>query len=143
MTHAANPSPPMSSFELAGAIRAGDISAVEVTEATIARIDRSDGAVNAFTGKSYARARREAAAVDALRARGQDLPPLAGVPYAVKNLFDIEAEVTLAGSIINRSHAPAAQDAFLVARMKAAGAVLLGSLNMDEYAYGFTTENSH
>jgi len=50
MTHAANPSPPMSSFELAGAIRAGDISAVEVTEATIARIDRSDGAVNAFTG---------------------------------------------------------------------------------------------
>jgi len=60
-----------------------------------------------------------------------------------KNLFDIEAEVTLAGSIINRSHAPAAQDAFLVARMKAAGAVLLGSLNMDEYAYGFTTENSH
>jgi amidase/aspartyl-tRNA(Asn)/glutamyl-tRNA(Gln) amidotransferase subunit A len=133
----------MSSFELAGAIRAGDISAVEVTEATIARIDRSDGAVNAFTGKSYARARREAAAVDALRARGQDLPPLAGVPYAVKNLFDIEAEVTLAGSIINRSHASAAQDAFLVARMKAAGAVLLGSLNMDEYAYGFTTENSH
>jgi len=133
----------MVSFELASAIRAGDISAVEATKAAMARIDSTDAAINAFTSKSYARALREAAAVDALRARGQDLPPLAGVPYAVKNLFDIQGEVTLAGSSINRSHTPAAQDAFLVARMKAAGAVLLGALNMDEYAYGFTTENSH
>lgn len=133
----------MRSFELAGAIRSGDLSAAEVTEAAITRIEHTDAAINAFTGKSYARARQEAAAVDAMRTRGEALPPLAGVPYAVKNLFDIEAEVTLAGSIINRSHAPAAQDAVLVARMKAAGAVLLGSLNMDEYAYGFTTENSH
>ncbi len=133
----------MVSCELASAIRAGDISAVEATKAAMARIDSTDAAINAFTSKSYARALREAAAVDALRARGQDLPPLAGVPYAVKNLFDIQGEVTLAGSSINRSHTPAAQDAFLVARMKAAGAVLLGALNMDEYAYGFTTENSH
>lgn len=135
--------PVMTSFELASAIRAGDISAVEATEAAMARIDRTNGVINAFTGKSYARAQCEAAAVDAMRARGDTLPPLAGVPYAVKNLFDIEGEVTLAGSTINRSQAPAAQDAFLVARMKVAGAVLLGSLNMDEYAYGFTTENSH
>ncbi|MBK9439773.1 MAG: AtzE family amidohydrolase [Comamonadaceae bacterium] len=133
----------MSSFELARAIRTGDISAMEATRAAMARIDCTDGAINAFTSKSYARALREAAAVDVLRARGQDLPPLAGVPYAVKNLFDIEGEITLAGSSINRSHTPAAQDAFLVARMKTAGAVLLGTLNMDEYAYGFTTENSH
>jgi amidase/aspartyl-tRNA(Asn)/glutamyl-tRNA(Gln) amidotransferase subunit A len=81
--------------------------------------------------------------VDAQRARGEALPPLAGVPYAVKNLFDIAGEVTLAGSKINCDHAPAAQDAFLVDRMRAAGGVLLGSLNMDEYAYGFTTENTH
>ena len=131
------------SFELATAIRQGDISAIEATDQAIAHIEHSDGVINAFTGKSYARARLEAAAVDAMRARGETLPALAGVPYAVKNLFDIEGEVTLAGSRINRSQAPAAQDAFLVARMKAAGAVLLGSLNMDEYAYGFTTENSH
>lgn len=133
----------LNSFALARAIRGGDISACEALDASMARIEHTDGAVNAFTGKSYPRARREAAAVDALRARGAVLPPMAGVPYAVKNLFDIEGEITLAGSKINRSHAPAAQDAFLVARMQAAGAVLLGSLNMDEYAYGFTTENSH
>ena len=74
---------------------------------------------------------------------GETLPPLAGLPYAVKNLFDIEAEVTLAGSKINRDHAPAKADAVLVRHLQAAGAVLVGSLNMDEYAYGFTTENTH
>ncbi len=134
---------PPSSIELARSIRTGKISAQEATEAAIARVEATDSAVNAFTGKSYQRARREAAAVDAMRARGDVLPPLAGVPYAVKNLFDVVGEVTLAGSRINQNDAPAAQDAFLVQRMQAAGAVLLGSLNMDEYAYGFTTENSH
>jgi AtzE family amidohydrolase len=133
----------LKSYELAQAICMGDISALEATEASIARIDRTNGAVNAFTGKAYPRARREAAAVDAQRARGEVLAPLAGVPYAVKNLFDIQGEVTLAGSKINRTHTPAAHDAFLVSRLQAAGAVLMGSLNMDEYAYGFTTENTH
>ena len=143
MTFIANEMAKLKSHQVAAAIRTGDISAREVTDACMARIDRTDTTVNAFTGKSYARARQEAAAVDAQRARGQALPPLAGVPYAVKNLFDIAGEVTLAGSKINRDHAPAAQDAFLVQRMQAAGGVLLGSLNMDEYAYGFTTENTH
>lgn len=119
------------------------MNACEALEACIARIEATDGQVNAFTGKSYERARAEAAAVDARRARGEALGPLAGVPYAVKNLFDVEGEVTLAGSKVNRDHAPAGADAFLVQRMKAAGAVLVGSLNMDEYAYGFTTENTH
>lgn len=119
------------------------MTAAEALEACIARIEATDGQVNAFTGKSYARARAEATAIDARRARGETLGPLAGVPYAVKNLFDIEGEVTLAGSKVNRGHPPAASDAFLVQRMKAAGAVLVGSLNMDEYAYGFTTENTH
>jgi amidase/aspartyl-tRNA(Asn)/glutamyl-tRNA(Gln) amidotransferase subunit A len=81
--------------------------------------------------------------VDRRSAAGESLPPLAGLPYAVKNLFDIEGVVTLAGSKINRAHAPARADAVLVQRLAAAGAVLLGGLNMDEYAYGFTTENSH
>ena len=133
----------MNGIELARAIATGERSAREVLETHIARIEATDGQVNAFTGKSYPRARREADAVDAQRARGEALPPLAGVPYAVKNLFDVADEVTLAGSKINRSHPPAAQDAFLVTQMKAAGAVLVGSLNMDEYAYGFTTENTH
>ncbi|MES2401321.1 MAG: AtzE family amidohydrolase [Pseudomonadota bacterium] len=122
---------------------AGEFSAQEVLQSSIARIAATDGWVNAFTGKSYERARREAAAIDRLRARGDKLPPLAGLPYAVKNLFDVAGEVTLAGSSINRGNAAAREDAFLVQRLQAAGAVLVGSLNMDEYAYGFTTENTH
>jgi amidase/aspartyl-tRNA(Asn)/glutamyl-tRNA(Gln) amidotransferase subunit A len=124
-------------------VASGELTALEVLYDYIARIEATDGQINAFTGKTYERARREAAAVDALRASGALLPPLAGLPYAVKNLFDIEGEVTLAGSKINRTHAPAKTDAFLVDRLKAGGAVLVGALNMDEYAYGFTTENSH
>jgi AtzE family amidohydrolase len=129
--------------ELARGIAVGEFSAVEVLEQSIACIVATDSRVNAFTGRSYVRARAEAAAIDARRARGEVLPPLAGVPYAVKNLFDIAGEVTLAGSKINRDHPPAQEDAVLVQRMQAVGAVLVGSLNMDEYAYGFTTENTH
>jgi AtzE family amidohydrolase len=129
--------------QLAAAIAAGELSAREALDGCIARIDASNGNVNSFTAKWYARAHDEAAAVDAMRARGETLPVLAGVPYAVKNLFDVEGEVTLAGSIVNRGNAPAEADAVLVQRLKAAGAVLVGSLNMDEYAYGFTTENTH
>ena len=134
---------PLALPALVRAIAAGEVSAREALDACIARIEATDGQLNAFTGKSYARARDEAAAVDAMRARGEPLRLLAGVPYAVKNLFDIAGEVTLAGSKINRDHTPAAADAVLIQRLKAAGAVLVGSLNMDEYAYGFTTENSH
>lgn len=125
------------------AIAAGELSAVEALHISIDRIEATDARVNAFTGRSFTRARAEAAAVDAKRARGETLPPLAGLPYAVKNLFDIAGEVTLAGSTINRSNPPAREDAVLIQRLKAAGAVLVGSLNMDEYAYGFTTENTH
>lgn len=130
-------------LETLRAIANGERSAAQALQTAIDRIEETDGRVNAFTGKSLARARDEAAGVDGKRRRGEALPPLAGLPYAVKNLFDIEGEVTLAGSTINRSHPPAAGDAFLVQRLKANGAVLVGSLNMDEYAYGFTTENTH
>lgn len=133
----------MGGAELVRAVAAGDISARDACEAAIARIEKSDGRVNAFTERTTARARAEAQAVDARRARGELLPPLAGLPYAVKNLFDLEGVTTLAGSKINRALPPAAADAVLVQRLQAAGAVLLGALNMDEYAYGFTTENSH
>ncbi|MBU0790933.1 MAG: AtzE family amidohydrolase [Gammaproteobacteria bacterium] len=128
---------------LAQQVARGDCTASELLQASLARIAVTDGRVNAFTLVDEARARAEAAAIDARRARGENLPTLAGVPYAVKNLFDIAGQVTLAGSTINRSHPPAAADAVLVQRMQAAGAVLLGALNMDEYAYGFTTENTH
>lgn len=131
------------SWKLARLIASGELSAVEALAACEARITATDARVNAFTGVWHARALAEAQAIDQRRARGEALPPLAGVPYAVKNLFDVAGEVTLAGAKINRQHAPAATDAFLVQRMQAAGAVLVGGLNMDEYAYGFTTENTH
>lgn len=124
-------------------IRDGSDSAASALARTKARIDALDPYLNCFTGKTYERASREAAAVDALRAAGRALPPLAGLPFAVKNLFDVEGEVTLAGAKVNATNAPAAADAPLVARMQKAGAVLVGALNMDEHAYGFTTENSH
>jgi AtzE family amidohydrolase len=133
----------MKTAQLLRAVATGELSAREVLDAAIARIDATDARINAFTGKTLSRARAEADAVDALRGRGEPLPPLAGLPYAVKNLFDIEGMTTLAGSKINRDLSPAPADAVLVQRLKAAGAVLLGALNMDEYAYGFTTENSH
>ena len=136
-------SAPLATAELASAIATGALSAREALDDCMQRIVASDARINAFTGHTLARARQEADAVDAMRSRGETLPALAGVPYAVKNLFDVQGEVTLAGSKINRAHAPAAQDAFLVTQMRRAGAVLVGMLNMDEYAYGFTTENSH
>ncbi|MEH3085517.1 MAG: AtzE family amidohydrolase [Xylophilus ampelinus] len=137
------PGVPGDSLARLGAIAAGTARARDWLEECIARIDATDGRINAFTLRTFERARREADAVDARRAAGGALPPLAGLPYAVKNLFDIEGAVTVAGSKVNRDHAPAAADAALVQRLRAAGAVLVGALNMDEYAYGFTTENSH
>jgi amidase/aspartyl-tRNA(Asn)/glutamyl-tRNA(Gln) amidotransferase subunit A len=85
------------------------------------------------------RAQERAEALDRQVANGS----LSGMTFAVKNLFDVANLPTLAGSKIERSAAPARQDATLVRRLEAAGAVLVGTLNMDEYAYGFTTENSH
>lgn len=128
---------------LAQSIARGERSAREVLNASIERISATDGQVNAFTDLTLDRARAKADAIDAQRARGESLPPLAGVPFAVKNLFDIAGLPTRAGSKINRTRSPAQGDAFLVQQLDAAGGILLGALNMDEYAYGFTTENSH
>jgi 1-carboxybiuret hydrolase len=128
--------------EIASAVRAGRISAQSVLEDTLARIDAS-AALGAFTDICADRARTAAALIDAKVAAGDDPGPLAGVPIAVKNLYDIKGMTTRAGSRINRSHPPATQDATLVARLEAAGAVLVGALNMGEYAYDFTGENVH
>jgi AtzE family amidohydrolase len=134
---------PMRAWEQAHAVATGQVSASELLQDCISKIEVRNPSINAFTSMCFDRARSEAAAVDFQRSRGEPLPPLAGVPYAVKDLFDIQGSTTLAGSNVNRSHSPAAADAILVQRMHSAGAVLVGSLNMDEYAYGFTTENTH
>jgi AtzE family amidohydrolase len=130
-------------LDIAAEVRSGRVSAREVTEAALERVARHDNRVNSFTDVLRERALFDADAVDAKTKQGQDPGALAGVPYAVKNLFDVQGLTTRAGSKINRERPPAAADAFLVQRLHAAGAVLVGALNMDEYAYGFTTENSH
>ncbi len=135
--------PDASATSIAAAVASGATTAVAVAEAALARIAAGDGRLNAFTTVTRERALAEARALDARRARGETMPPLAGVPYAVKNLFDVQGLPTLAGSRINADRAPADADGVLVARLRDAGAVLVGALNMDEYAYGFTTENSH
>jgi AtzE family amidohydrolase len=128
---------------LAADIRARRVSAREVTDAALARIAAVDRVINSFTDVLPARARAEAARVDATIAAGGDPGPLGGVPFAVKNLFDVAGIPTLAGSSLYRERPPAARDAAAVRALSRAGAVLVGALNMDEFAYGFTTENSH
>ncbi|HQT62901.1 MAG: AtzE family amidohydrolase [Acidocella sp. 20-57-95] len=130
-------------IEIAGMVRGHEVSARDVLEAHIARIERFDGRLNCFTDKTFARARTEAAAVDIKLAAGIDPGPLAGVPVAVKNLFDVAGLATRAGSKIYRYAPPASHDAACLQKLIAAGAVLLGALNMDEFAFGFVTENAH
>ncbi|WP_165435273.1 AtzE family amidohydrolase [Bradyrhizobium sp. Leo121] len=133
----------LSAADIAQAVAARKLSALEATEAALARIAKHDSVLNAFTDITADRARAKAKALDAAIAAGQTVGPLAGVPFAVKNLFDVQGLSTRAGSKINRDLPPAARDATLIERMEAAGAVLVGALNMGEYAYDFTGENVH
>ena len=119
------------------------MSATAIAGDTLTRIARLNPAINAFTAILKERALAKAQAIDQTRAQGGPLGPLAGVPFAAKNLFDIAGLPTLAGSKINRERAPATRDATAVRRLEAADAVLVGALNMGEYAYDFTGENVH
>ncbi len=132
-----------SALDIAARVASGQTTALAETNAALARIMAHDDQLNCFTHLDAARARAEASAIDAQRDRGEPLGPLAGVPFAVKNLFDIENVTTIAGSKVLATDPPATRDAFLVRRLCEAGAVLLGALNMDEFAYGFVTENAH
>ena len=125
------------------AIRGGKISAKAVVSAALERINARNEAFNCFTEVITDTALAEAEQIDQAISQGENPGTLAGVPFAVKNLFDITGLTTLAGSKINAENPPATQDATAIIRLKQAGAVLVGALNMDEYAYGFVTENSH
>jgi 1-carboxybiuret hydrolase len=129
--------------DIVAAVAVGRASATGIVEATLARIRERDPLLNSFTAVVEQRALARARAIDDARAKGQKAGPLAGVPFAVKNLFDIAGLPTVAGSKINRDAAPAARDAALIERLEAAGAILIGALNMGEYAYDFTGENIH
>ncbi|MBD2521617.1 AtzE family amidohydrolase [Nostoc sp. FACHB-133] len=128
---------------IAAAVREGKVSAVDVTKAALARIATRNHLFNCFTTITAETALMDAARIDREIAQGNNPGTLVGVPFAVKNLFDIAGFTTLAGSKINAENPAASLDATAVAKMKQAGAVLVGTLNMDEYAYGFVTENSH
>jgi aspartyl-tRNA(Asn)/glutamyl-tRNA(Gln) amidotransferase subunit A len=132
-----------SAADIAQAVQGRKISALDATEAALQRIAKYNPVLNAFTDVTADRARAKAKAIDAAIAAGHSVGPLVGVPFAVKNLFDVQDLATRAGSKINRDLPQATRDATLVERLEAAGAVLVGALNMGEYAYDFTGENVH
>jgi AtzE family amidohydrolase len=132
-----------SAAAIARDVLAGRVRAADVIADTLATIDARDPSINAFTTRLDDEARHAAASIDLAVAAGREPGPLAGVPFAVKNLYDIQGVTTIAGARINERRRPAAADATLVRRLRQSGAVLVGALNMDAYAYGFTTENTH
>nr|WP_209439460.1 Asp-tRNA(Asn)/Glu-tRNA(Gln) amidotransferase subunit GatA [Kitasatospora phosalacinea] len=127
--------------ETAGAIARGEVSAVEVAQAHLDRIDAVDKKVNAFLHVDREGALAAARAVDAKRASGAELGPLAGVPLALKDVFTTEGMPTTCGSKILEGWVPP-YDATLTRRLKDADVVILGKTNMDEFAMGSSTENS-
>ncbi|MEY9966312.1 aspartyl-tRNA(Asn)/glutamyl-tRNA(Gln) amidotransferase subunit A [Streptacidiphilus sp. MAP12-16] len=127
--------------ETAAAIASGAVSAVEVAQAHLDRIGAVDEKVHAFLHVDTEGALSAARAVDAKRARGEELGPLAGVPLALKDVFTTKGVPTTAGSKILQGWVPP-YDATLTRRLKDAGVVILGKTNMDEFAMGSSTENS-
>ncbi len=121
-------------------LRAGEISALELTEAHLARIERLDPQIGAYLTLTPQLARQQARAADVARAAG-DQRPLLGIPIGIKDVLSTKGVETTCGSRILKGYKPVF-DATAVARLAAAGAVSLGKLNMDEFAMGSSTENS-
>lgn len=132
-----------SAMDIAKAVSTGEARAVDVVTNALEEIARQDADLTCFVSVTAEKALEAARAIDEKAARGEKLGALAGVPFAVKDLFDVKGEVTKAGAIMREDAAPAKQDATLVTRLKAADAICLGRLNMDEFAYGFATVNAN
>lgn len=129
-------------IEIANAVKSGGITATSVVERCLADLGAHGNRLVAVTRILADRAREEARLVDAAVAAGKDPGPLAGVPYGVKDLFDVAGLPTTAGSTLYADAPPAQQDAEAIRRLRAAGAILVATLNMDEFAYGFATINA-
>ncbi|ONH31183.1 Asp-tRNA(Asn)/Glu-tRNA(Gln) amidotransferase subunit GatA [Pseudofrankia asymbiotica] len=127
--------------ETAAAIAAGELSAVEATQAALDRVAKVDDAVHAFLHVDAEGALTTAAGIDARRAAGERLGPLAGVPLALKDVLTAKGMPTTCGSRILQGWYPP-YDATVTARLRAADVVILGKANMDEFAMGSSTENS-
>ena len=131
----------LSAVDLVNAVRQGDLTAARCTEAFLERIERLDGDVNAFLSVDRDGALRAAAAIDERRRAGKPLGPLAGLPVAVKDaLCTIDQPTTCASRMLAGYRPP--YDAEVVARLRAADAVIVGKTNMDEFAMGGSNENS-
>lgn len=134
---------PVTAHACTQAFSSGEVSARELLVDTLDRIAAQNEMLNAFVEITGKRALAEADALDNMRRHGEPLPALAAVPYAVKNLFDVKGVTTLAGAKLLSYNPVAERDSVLIERMHTAGGLLLGTLNMDALAYGFTTENTH
>lgn len=129
---------------VAADLAAGRTTSVALTEAALARAEDPAGeGARAFTKIARERALAQARASDLLRAHGMVPSPLAGIPVSVKDLFDVAGEVTTAGSAVLRDAPPAERDAPVVARLRAAGAVIVGRTNMTEFAFSGLGLNPH
>jgi len=126
-----------SAADLAGLIRAGRVSSAELVQAYLGRIDRFDRVLHAYITVCGERALAEAKAADRALAQGRAAGPLHGVPFAVKDQFDTAGIRTTSGSRVHADRVPE-QDATVVARLRAAGGILLGKLNLTEFALGGT-----
>ena len=123
------------------AIAAKKVSALELTAEFYTRIEAKNPELNAYLALAPERARRQAEKIDALVAAGKPLPALAGVPIAIKDVISTQGTTTTCGSKILQNHVPA-YDATVVERLEAAGAIILGKTNCDEFAMGSSNENS-
>jgi len=128
--------------ELGEQFEAGVLTAVEVTQAALDHIDAVDAALNAFISVDAENALATAAQIDERRRQGKPLGALAGIPVAVKDVICVRGGPTTCGSRILANYVPP-YDATAVSRLRRADAVLLGKTNMDEFAMGSSTENSH